>query len=255
MSRAMLMDWRFRPIRPTSGLGILTLIFLVLVGCSDSSDNRVNQVADQFSYSVLTSTTGNGLDLLDELSNSVLPELESEGAEEYAIWSRAPDPQNDFEEIAEDRLVVMLRWEDVKIQQLSDVLQGMSNVSEVSTTLWEVSLRGGEGPIQTGSGFYIHRFNRYLSEDVDEVLSLSEEAWVTWEPYWGAVVPGVWQELDPVDNVNGITRLMRIAWYRDMEHWMETRQFWKEPESFELFIERGALHLDDESWSADLAPD
>jgi hypothetical protein len=45
---------------------------------------------------------------------------------------------------------------------------------------------------------------------------------------------------------------MRIAWYRDYEHWQETREFWREPESFELFIQRAALTLEQEGWSADV---
>ena len=231
---------------------VLILFCIGLMGGCDGDNNSSDKTANLFSYSVLTSADGHGLDLLEELNNSVLPILKKEGAKEYAIWGRASDSNNDFEDIAEDKLVVMLRWKKVKTMLLSDVLGEMTGVSNVTTSLWEAALRGGEGPIETGSGFYIHRFNRYLNEDVDEALSLSEQSWVTWEPYWGAETVGVWRELDQVDASNGVTRLMRIAWYRDMEHWQETRQFWLEPESFELFIKRATLELDDESWSADI---
>ena len=43
------------------------------------------------------------------------------------------------------------------------------------------------------------------------------------------------RDLDEVDKSNGIARLMRIAWYRDKDHWLETRQAWLEPVSAELF--------------------
>jgi hypothetical protein len=232
---------------------VLVLCIGFMGGCSDS-DNRSVQTADQFSYSVLTSDNGKGLDLLEELNSSVLPNLKDAGAQEFAIWSRASDSGNDFEEIAEDKLVIMLRWKEVKTTRLADELGAMTGVSDVTTSLWEVSLRGGDGPIETGAGFYIHRFNRNLSEDVDQVLSLSEQAWLTWEPFWDAKTVGVWRDLDKVDESNGVTRLMRIAWYRDIEHWQATREFWREPDSLELFLERAALQLDDESWSANVQP-
>jgi hypothetical protein len=232
---------------------VLVLCIGFMGGCSDS-DNRSVQTADQFSYSVLTSDNGKGLDLLEELNSSVLPELTRAGAQEYGIWSWVPESSNDFDEIAEDKLVVMLRWGRVDTILLAEELGAMTGVSDVTTSLWEVSLRGGDGPIETGPGFYIHRFNRYLSEDVDQVLSLSEQAWVTWEPFWDAKAVGVWRDLDEVDESNGVTRLMRIAWYRDMEHWQNTREFLLDPDSFDRFIERAALQLDDESWSASLQP-
>lgn len=235
---------------------VLVLCIGLMGGCSDGSDN-FDQPAVQFSYSVLTSDSGRGLDLLEELNSSVLPNLKEAGAQEYATWSWASDSNNDFEEfeeIAEDKLVVMLRWKEVNAARLAEELGAMTGVSDVATSLWEASLRGDEDPIQTGTGFYIIRFNRYLSEDIDQVLSLTEQAWVTWEPFWGGIVPGVWRDLDEVDKSNGVTRLMRITWYRDKDHWLETRQAWLEPESFELFIERAALELDDDGWSGNLQP-
>jgi hypothetical protein len=225
---------------------------LLLTACADGGNNNYEKSADQFSYSVLTSDDEGGLDLLEELNSSVLPKLREAGAQEYAIWSRASDSSNDFEEIAENKLVVMLRWEKINTTVLAEELGAMTNVSDVATSLLEVNLRGGDGPIETGPGFYIHRFNRYLSEDVDQVLSLNEQAWVTWEPFWGGKVVGVWRDQDEVDESNGITRLTRIVWYQDKEHWQETRDAWLEPDSFEVFIERISIQLDDESWSAKL---
>ena len=236
-------------------LKMMVLVLVGLVGgCIDDDYDGPDQTGRMFSYSVLTSDSGSGLDLLEELNSSVLPELEKVGAQEYAIWSRVPELGNDFDEIAENKLVVMLRWRTVLPSRLAEELAAMTSVSNVTTTLWEVSVRAGEGPIETGTGFYIHRFETYLSADVDQVLSLSEQAWATWEPFWDAKAVGVWRNLDEVDQSNGITQLMRIAWYRDLEHWQETRQFLLDPDSFQVFIERAALQLDTEGWSANLQP-
>jgi hypothetical protein len=232
----------------------VVLVFSIgLMGCSEDHD-RLDETAVQFSYSVLTSSNGKGLDLLAELNYSVLPKLKKEGAQEYAIWSKAPDSSSTFAEIADDKLVVMLRWKKIETTRLAEELESMTGVSNVMTSLWEASLRGGEGPLEVDSGFYIHRFNRYLNDDTNHVLSLNEQAWVTWEPFWEAKVLGVWRELNAVDESNGITRLVRIAWYRDMEHWQETREFWRDPDSFEIFVERAELQLDDDTWSAILQP-
>ncbi len=232
---------------------ILAVCIFALVGCDDDNDGP-QKPFDQFSFSVLTSESGVGVDLLAELNNSVLPRLENSGARVFAIWSRASNPNNPLPEIAEDKLVVMLRWKEVKATRLSDELGAMNGVTHVATSMWELSLRGGDGAIETGTGFYIHRFNRYLSENVDEVLDLSEQAWVTSEPYWENKVVGVWRNLDEVEASNGITQLMRIAWYRDWNHWQVTRDIFQEPESAELFIQRFTLQLDDEGWSANLQP-
>ncbi len=164
-----------------------------------------------------------------------------------------PGSSSHFEKIAEDELVVMLRWRQVKVARLSEALEAITGVSDVTTSLWETSLRA-EGPIETGDGFYIHRFNRYLSADIDQVVSLNDQIWETWEPFWGGQVLGLFHELDEVDQSNGITRLMRLIWYRDMEHWLETREIWREPDSMELIIERLAFRLDDEVSSGNLQP-
>jgi hypothetical protein len=230
---------------------VLVLCVAIVFGCERGSDSG-GQTADQFSYSVLTSSTGRGLDLLQGFRRSVLPRLEALGAQEYAIWSRATDAGNDFERIAEDELVIMLRWESADTGALARELAAMEGVSEVSSSLWEAALRGGKGALDSGSGFYVLRLNRYLNEHVDKALALSQQAWTTWEPFWDAEVPGVWRELDDVERSNGITRLMRIAWYRDREHWRKTRAFWLEPESLRLSVEQSALHLDDEGWSGSL---
>ncbi len=232
---------------------VLAVCLLTLVGCDDDNDGP-RKPFDQFSYSVLTSDTGSGVDLLPELQNSVLPKLENSGAKVFAIWNRASNTNNNLTEIAEDKLVVMLRWKEVKATTLSDELSAMDGVTNIATSMWEVSLRGSDDAIETGTGFYIHRFNRYLSENVDDALDLSEQAWVTSEPYWENQVVGVWRNLDAVDESNGITQLLRIAWYRDWNHWQDTRDIYQEPESAEIFIQRFFLQIDDEGWSGNLQP-
>ena len=186
--------------------------------------------------------------------NSTLPTLEEAGAVVYALWGPAAeqDEQFQFPEISEDKIVVMLSWVQVDTELLTMELEALAGASQVDTSLWEASLRGDE-PLPTGQGFYIHRYNRYQTEDVDQVLSLTERSWVTWEPYWEAKAIAVWRDLQEED---GLAHLLRIAWYPDLQHWIDTRDALQEPVSAALFAERRLLEVDEldnrVGWSASL---
>ena len=43
---------------------------------------------------------------------------------------------------------------------------------------------------------------------------------MTWDPFWEAKAIGVWRDLEEED---GLAPLLRIAWYRDLQHWDDTR--------------------------------
>jgi hypothetical protein len=202
------------------------------------------------SYSVITSTTGDAGDLLDALLDSAIPSLvEGAGAEVYALWGAAEEPAEEFSEIAKHQVALMLRWTRVDSEALGSALGGIPGARDVNTRLLRAALRGEDAVVPTGPGFYIHRFNLYATEDVKQALSLSERAWVTWEPRFGTKVPGVWRDLEEID---GNTWLLRIAWYEDLAKWEETRDFGADPTSFALFAERKALEKDDDPRSARL---
>ena len=245
-------------------MGLVLVLALAAMGCSETSgtggtaggggtggtggDGGSGGDAATFSYSVITSSTGDAADLLEELRTSTLPTLEAGGAVVYALWGPAPQQDERFPEIAEDKVVVMLSWAQVDAEFLTMELEALVGANQVETSLWEASLRGAV-PLSTGSGFYIHSFELYRTEDVDEALSLSESAWTTFEPEFGVQVAGVWRKLEEED---GLTWTVRIAWYEDLAHWEESRDFSRDPESFAKFVERAALQEDQESWSAGL---
>lgn len=127
-------------------------------------------------------------------------------------------------------------------------LEALADASQVETSLWKAGLRGDEPP--PGPGFYIHRFEPYGTEDIDEALSLSERIWATYEPAFGTKTVGTWLNLEEQD---GVTLTVRITWYEDLDHWYESRDTERDPESRELINERirllrGFL----EPWSAGL---
>ena len=72
-------------------------------------------------------------------------------------------------------------------------------------------------------------------------MRLSREAWVTFEPTFGAQVTGLFRERPDQD---GVAQMLRIVWYRSYEGWRESREFRRDPESLRRFRERGQLELD-----------
>ena len=227
--------------------GAMLVLVLGVVGCSETSGGGVSFEEATLSYSVLTSRTGLGTDLVDELRDSTLPTLEAAGAVVYGLWAAAAEHDENFTEISDSRVVVMLAWAEVETELLAAEFGALADVSTVQTRLWEPSLRGDERP--PGPGFYVHRFEQYPTEDLDEALSLSESAWVTSEPTFENLVVGVWQELEVND---GLVWTVRIAWYEDLNHWYDSRNFARDPESFLKFAQRALLQVDDEPWSASL---
>ena len=74
-----------------------------------------------------------------------------------------------------------------------------------------------------------------------EAARLSQEAWETWEPTFGTRITGLFRESpDSADVAN----LLRIAWYRSLEGWIESREFTRDPESLRRFVARGQLQLE-----------
>ena len=112
------------------------------------------------------------------------------------------------------------------MQALDDALSAVEGVTAVTTLTYDPLYLADGLQVPTGRGFYVHREERYRPEDAPEAVRLSRAAWETWEPAWGTVVTGVFQERgEPAD----VARLVRIVWYRDFQHWVTIRQ--GEPES------------------------
>jgi len=166
----------------------------------------------------------------------------------YALWGPAAEQDDRWTEIAQDRIAVMLSWAQVDTELLTMELEALAGASQVDTSLWEASLRGDE-PLPTGQGFYTHSFRRTRIEDADQWLSLSEESWVTSEPYWENEVVGVWRDLE---EEGGLVHFLRIAWYRDLQHWIDTRDITQEPISAEKWVIRSTLEVDGAQSSASL---
>ena len=166
------------------------------------------------------------------------------GAEPYSVWLPvALDDDAPFVGLSDTQLAVMLAWPEASVgaDVLDKAVTALDGVAAVHTrTLVPLYLAAGLR-VPTGQGFYVHREERYRPADVNEVVRLSEEAWETWEPAWGARVTGLYRERPDVSDQ---ARLLRIVWYPSHERWIETRESERDPESRERFVARRQLQLE-----------
>ena len=137
----------------------------------------------------------------------------------------------------------MLAWppEKVRGDLLDSALRALDGVGAVTTRTFDTIYLADGLHVPTGQGFYVHREERYRPENVNEVVRLSREAWKTYEPAFGMRVIGLFRER--VDSAD-VAKLLRIAWYRSFEAWTESRQFQRDPESMQRFLERSRMELD-----------
>tara|TARA_B110000444_G_scaffold236569_1_gene248539 strand:+ start:5826 stop:6569 length:744 start_codon:yes stop_codon:yes gene_type:complete len=194
-----------------------------------------------FSYSILE-VEPNNIELLEPARNQLLSDASSNGGIVYATWVAADKPSDaPFAGLSSNQMGLMLAWSNDALEQAEKFkmeLQSIDNVSMVSSRLFKAVYLPAGLEVPTKSGFYIHREERYSLEDVNDAVRLSQEAWVTWEPYWKALVVGLFREIgSSTETVN----LNRIAWYSSYEAWLETRNFTEDMESWTRFKERGSL--------------
>ncbi len=241
-------------------LGAL-LLMLSCVGCagdqppgdlpSADSDVEVGSGGHVFSYSTIETTSSRD-DVLAQLESDVTPVMVEAGATPYAVWLPPELPDGDlaseadrfgrgFAGLRDEQLGFMLAWSepDLDVQAVDDALTSVEGVAAVTTLTYDPLYLSDGLRVSTRRGFYVHREERYRPEDAAEAVRLSKAAWETWEPAWGTVVTGVFRERgEPAD----VARLVRIVWYRDFQHWVETRE--GEPESRRFFRARSELQLE-----------
>lgn len=196
-----------------------------------------------FSYSILE-VEPNNIELLESARNELLADASSNGGIVYATWVATDKPSDaPFAGMPKNQMGLMLAWNNDALEQAETfklTLQSIDGMSMVSSRLFEAVYLSAGLELPTLDGFYVHREERYSLEDVSDAVRLSQEAWQTWEPYWGALVVGLFRELD---NSTETVNLNRIAWYPSYEAWLETRNFTEDMESAKRFRERGGMRI------------
>ncbi|MFK7863575.1 MAG: hypothetical protein AB8B95_05025 [Pseudohongiellaceae bacterium] len=194
-----------------------------------------------FSYSVME-VGHNNSEVLEQARQIVLSAAAEHKALHYATWSSVEKPVDaPFAGLLSNQMGLMVAWPKettVSIEVLDDVLGSLDSVSMVSNRLFEAIYLPAGLNVPTKTGFYVHREEEYLVENVDEAVRLSKEAWVTWEPYWKVRVIGLFRELGLTD---GYENLNRIVWYPSFDDWSRTRNFAEDKESASRFRQRRTL--------------
>ncbi len=194
-----------------------------------------------FSYSLLEVDSAVSTQL-ESLRAEIMASATGRGAIDFATWTFAAKPADaPFAGLTENQIVVMFAWPRAATEQIDAFnasLRNQDRLNVVSSRLFEAIHLPGGLEVPTGSGFYVHREEKYSLENVRDAVRLSQEAWVTWEPHWGVVIVGLFRELgEPADFDN----LNRIAWYPSHAAWLDTRNFAEDPESAARFRERRTL--------------
>lgn len=225
-------------------IGFLLQIASILAIFAPSVQGQQPEAPAQlFTYSVID-TDSNWNAVLEPLKKFAIPVLDDAGATLYAIWVPVTIPESaPFDDLRQTQLVLMAAWPegDDKFTALDSVLNALDGVTAVKTQVLQPIYLASGLTIPTETGFYVHREELYRPRDVDEVIRLSREAWETYEPTFGVRVIGLFRE---TNSSTEEVRLLRIAWYRSFEHWTESRQFAKDPQSLRRFRARSQLQLE-----------
>jgi hypothetical protein len=196
-----------------------------------------------FTYSLIE-TEKDRETVLNRVRAEVIPGMVKAGATVYAIWippEQVPEHRG-IKGLQPHEVILMLAWpkNTDKVESLDTALKSIEGVKQVTTRTFDPIYLVDKRNVPTGTGFYVHRPDRYLPKNLDRVVLLSKQAWKTFDPKWGTKVIGLFRER-PENEAEA--RLLRIVWYPSPERWLETRNFDQEPNSEKIFGERETLSL------------
>ncbi len=175
----------------------------------------------------------NGIkDLLSSLRDQVLPEAEKKGTSLYGIFFGLFG-------LASNELYLILntsREDEGSFLKESIEKQGYQ-IPEA------YRLRPTVRPMEHGprarAGVYVFRWFLVFAKDVEEIVRLSQEAWVSFEEGFDSQVQGWFAE---TNKKNDRSRMLLLTWYRDLSVWEASRK--PAQEAAERFRRRHALTLE-----------
>ncbi len=230
---------------------IVMLSFIGLANAGEADDSR-------YAFTRTHIETSKA-DVLEKIQSDVVPKVEQAGGLLYAIWTppeELPDPKHpilvkaseirerpvEIPQMTDDQFIVMFAWpkDAIKSEALDAAISLVDGIEKATTRNFDPIFLENGLSIPTGHGYYTHREQRFSSEDIPKVIQLSNEAWRTWEPYWGADTIALFRARTDSKQRG---ELLRIAWYPTAERWVETRASKREPESRKRFQKRKQLQL------------
>jgi hypothetical protein len=101
------------------------------------------------------------------------------------------------------------------------------------------TVRPVEHAMRTKEGIYVFRWFDVKNSDVDEIVQLSDEAWVPFEGGFDSEIQGLFAESDRSRKPG---KMLLLTWYRNLGVWEASRRPSKEAK--ERFLKRHALTLE-----------
>ncbi|MBI4763482.1 MAG: hypothetical protein HY787_02600 [Deltaproteobacteria bacterium] len=179
-------------------------------------------------------TNTNGiLNMVKTINTSFLPEAKASGYSLYGLFFGLFG-------LASNELYLMTTREEA-----SPSLEGITSLSRLivdhnfsirETYQLSPTVRPIEHTRRTRKGIYVFRWFLIRNWDVEEIVRLSDEAWVSFEGDFDSEVQGLFAEADRSQEQG---RMLLLTWYRDLSVWETSRT--PSPEARERFQKRHKL--------------
>ena len=182
-------------------------------------------------------TQSNGiLNMIKTINTRILPEAKASGYSLYGIFFGLFG-------LASNELYLIATRED--IGPSSDGTTPLSklitenNFSLRESYLLTPTIRPTEHATRTKGGIYVFRWFDVYNRDVEEIVKLSDEAWVSFEGDFDSEVQGLFAERDRSREQG---KMLLLTWYRDLSVWETSRK--PSPEARERFLKRHKLTIE-----------
>ncbi len=150
--------------------------------------------------------------------------------------------------IGSNEFVVVLHGQDTDLASRIEALGEHNDVVAVESYLLAPTVRPTRFEPRQQTGLYVFRFFDTAHSDMEQVASLSNEAWETFESadsydpvpqaLFRTLVPGS-HDTSPDANTEGLGKMLLCTWYDSLASWVTSRQ--PAPEARANFQARHAL--------------
>jgi hypothetical protein len=182
-------------------------------------------------------TNSNGiLTMVKTINTRILPEAGRSGYSLYGIFFGL------FGLASNELYLMAMREEDSSSQNgitpLTKLIPEHDFILRESYQL-SPTVRPIEHTTRTKDGIYVFRWFNIFNRDVDEIVKLSDEAWVPFEGGFESEVQGLFSERDRSQERGW---MLLLTWYRNLSVWEASRR--PPEEARERFLRRHKLTIE-----------
>lgn len=138
------------------------------------------------------------------------------GSHDIALWGRFMGLFG----LASNELILVTYGD---VDNIDQQLKDCDSIGDASTILLNPTVRPTEDRPREKEGLYVFRTFSVYNKDVDEIASLSKEAWVTFETTdeYNAIPQALFCQHD-LTAINGT--MLLVTWYDGLNSWQTSRQ-------------------------------